>query len=158
MIPKLDEIRIIAQESKVACICITGTWLDNSVPDNEIHIENYLIQRKDRNPQGGGVFIYIRSDLAFNNRNDLDHEDLEATWLELLLPKFKPILCGVIYRPPKQTNFYSILDTVCASSSHFSEHETILLGDFNTDVSKPSKSCSLYSAFSNFIDMFILPS
>ena len=108
------------------------------MPDAEIFIDNYLIQRRDRNRRGGGVLIYIRKDLAYNSRSDLNHSDLEATWLEVLLPKSKPILCGVIYRPPNQSNFYNILDSVCSSSSHFSEYETILLGDFNTDVSKCS--------------------
>ena len=124
------------------------------MPDAEIFIDNYSVQRKDRNRHGGGVLIYIRKDFAFNCRGDLDHEELEATWLEVLLPKTKPILCGVIYRPPHQTKFYSILDSVCSSTSHFSEYETVLLGDFNTDVSKTSKSCSLYSALTSFIEMF----
>ena len=154
LLPKLDEVRIISRQTKAACICITETWLDDTVPDAEIFIDNYIVQRNDRNRQGDGVLIYVRKDFAFNSRCDLQHEELEATWLEVLLPKSKPILCGVIYRPPHQTNFYSILDSVCSSTSHFSEYETILLGDFNTDVSKTSKSCSLYSSFSSFIDMF----
>ena len=99
------------------------------------------------------MLIYVRKDLTFNSRCDLDHADLEATWLELLLPKSKPILCGVIYRPPKQSNFYNILESVCSSSSYFSECETVLLGDFNTDVCK-STPCTLLSNFRDFIDMF----
>ena len=100
------------------------------------------------------MLIYIRSDLVFNCLHDLDHKDLEATWLKLLLPKSKSILCGVIYRPPKQSDLYSVLDSVCSSSSHFNEYETILLGDFNTDVSTNSRTNTLVSAFNSFIEMF----
>jgi hypothetical protein len=107
----LDELRIIARETRAACICNSETWLDNSFPDSEVSIENYSVQRKDSTRQGGGVLIYIRSDFVFNSRHDLEHNNLEATWLELLLPKSKTILCGVIYRPPKQSDFYSILDS-----------------------------------------------
>ena len=153
LIPKLDEIRIIAHKTRAACICLTETWLDDSVPDAEVHIDKYLIQRRDRNRHGGGVLIYIRSDLSFNKRSDLDHVDIEATWLELLLPKSRPILCGVIYRPPNQSKFYDLLDRVCSSSVNFCEYETILLGDFNTNVSC-SSVCPLLTAFRNFIDMF----
>jgi len=43
------------------------------------------------------------------------------------------MICASIYRPPNQTNFYSILDTVGSSRNQFHEFETILLGDFNTN-------------------------
>lgn len=93
LLPKLDELRILARNTRAACICITETWLDESIFDSEI--ENYIVRRKDRNRQGGGVCIYVRSDLAFNPLDDLLHEELEATWIELFLPKTQPIVCGV---------------------------------------------------------------
>ena len=37
---------------------------DNSVHDNEICVPEYDILRKDRNRNGGGVFAYIKNDLA----------------------------------------------------------------------------------------------
>ena len=37
--------------------------------------------------------MYIRRDLAFNAVDELSHDDIEATWIELLLPKTKPIVC-----------------------------------------------------------------
>ena len=52
---------------------------------------NYVVCRKDRNGHGGGVCIYVRNDLAFAARDVLLHDELEATWVELLLPKTKPI-------------------------------------------------------------------
>ena len=83
----------------------TGEWLDNTVFDSEIQIAGYDILRKDRSRHGGGVCIYIRSDLAFNQLDELSHEELEATWIEISLPKTKPIVCGVVYRPPHQNIF-----------------------------------------------------
>ena len=153
LIPKLHEVERIAKTTRAACICISETWLDISVPDSEIAIHNYYIQRRDRNRHGGGVCIYVRKDLSFNIRNDLDHTELEAKWIELFLPKSKPILVGVIYRPPSQQNFYTILDVVCSSSSDFLQYETFLLGDFNTDVSCP-RTIPLVQCFNSFINMF----
>ena len=79
LLPKLDELRILARNIRAACICITETWLDNTVFDSEIQIAGYDIRRKDRSRHGGGVCIYIRSDLAFNQLDELSHEELEAT-------------------------------------------------------------------------------
>ena len=87
------------------------------------------------------------SDLAFNPLDDLLHEELEATWIESLLPKTKPIVCGVVYRLPQQANLK------CLSSSFFPERECIILGDFNTDVAK-SKRCNLVKSLCAFKDMF----
>jgi len=119
LLRKLHEISDVSRRTRAACICLTETWLDDSVPDLEIFIDNYCVKRKDRNRHGGGVCIYFRKDRSFNSRQDLVHEDLEATWIELLLPKSKPILCGCLYRPPTQQSFYTILDSLCSSSSHF---------------------------------------
>ena len=76
---------------------------------------------------------------------------IDATWIEIFLPKTKSILCASIYRPPKQSDFYNILHGVCFLCIHFTE--TILLGDFNTNVLSV-KSCPLFKALKSCIVMF----
>ena len=39
--------------------------------------------------------MYIRRDLAFNAFDESYHDDIEATWIERLLLKTKPIVCEV---------------------------------------------------------------
>ena len=89
------------------------------------------MHRKDRNRKGSGVCLYIRSDIAFNPKAELSADDLESLYVNILLPKTKPILIGVFYRPPTQTNFYKLLEESFESVSP--DMEFILLGDFNTD-------------------------
>ncbi len=101
----MTEFRNIAIHTRAAVICVSETWLDNSVTNTEIQIEGFNVIRKDRNRHGGGVATYIRSDLAFSERNDLQSINLESVWVEILLPKTKPILVGTCYRPPKDTFF-----------------------------------------------------
>lgn len=93
LLPKIDEVRLIARETKASCICLTETWLRDTIFDSEVSIDNYVIQRKDRNRHGGGVCLYIRNGIAFNSRSDLDHDELESLCVNILLPKTKPILC-----------------------------------------------------------------
>ena len=66
LLPKMSELKLIASNSTAAMISITETWLDNSVSDAEINIENYTVVRRDRNRNGGGVCVYIRNDFAFS--------------------------------------------------------------------------------------------
>ena len=80
--PKVDELRLIASSSKAAIIGITETWLDDSVSDTEINIPGYLLYRQDRKRSGGGVCIYVRSDIHYSPRTDLG-ESMESIWVEL---------------------------------------------------------------------------
>jgi len=45
LIPKLDEIRLLANRTRAACVCLTETWLDDTVSDSEVSIPNYVIRR-----------------------------------------------------------------------------------------------------------------
>ena len=135
-----------------SCICITETWLDGSVFDSEIHIDNYSVRRKDRNRYGGGVCLYIRSGLAFNGRDEILHGELEAVWIELTLPKTKPIVYGVGYRPPNQSNFYDLSADVCLSSADIQERESLVLSDFNANVTGSQRS-KLKTPLNSFQDL-----
>ena len=67
-------------------------------------------------------------------------EDLETAWIELLLPKTKPIFVGVCYRPPKQTDFYELFETAYCKNSVCMRSECIIMGDFNTNILQPRSS------------------
>ncbi len=99
--------------------------------DAEIHIANYCLLRSDRNRKGGGVCAYIRSDVVFKERKDLDSAAIEAIWLDIFLPKSKPILVGICYRPPDQNDFYERLDEILSVSNFNIGQEMIITGDIN---------------------------
>ena len=106
LLSKISDIRHIAIKTKAAVISITETWwLDQTVTDAEIHIQKYSVITKDRHRHGGGVCVYIRDGHAFNPKSDLNSDDAEFLFIELLLPRNKPIYIGTIYRPPKLTYF-----------------------------------------------------
>ena len=63
LLPKMDEIRNIVSDLKIHCLSINETFLDKSIYDSEVNIENFSIFRNDRNRNGGGVALYIHTDL-----------------------------------------------------------------------------------------------
>ena len=69
----------------------------------------------------------MRNDFSFTKRNYFPH-DVETIFIEIFLPKTKPMTVGIVSRPPSQTMNEHIykLDTV--------SKETYILGDFNTNV------------------------
>ena len=106
--------------------------------DSELRINNYCLIRADRNRQGGGgVCLFIRENLTFNRRLDIITDSIETLWVEILQLKTIPILVGVAYSPPSQSDFYDIFEQTCHQIDT-NKHEIIILGDFNTDVKADS--------------------
>ena len=65
--------------------------------------------------------------------NPFFHLKLKTFFFELLLPNTKPIVVGIVYRPPSQSEFLEIINT------HFSKldtnnNEICILGDFNINL------------------------
>ena len=131
-LPKIEEFRRIACQSKAAVTGISESKLDNSIFDSDIEIYGYHTLRFDRNRHGGVVACYVRNDLSFTKRNYFPH-NIETIFIEIFLPKTKPMTVGIVYRPASQTNF---LET---TNEHFYKLDTInketyILGDFKINL------------------------
>lgn len=105
LLPKLSEVRLFLERTKAATIAISETWLDDSIQNGEIAIDRYQVVRNDRNRHGGGVALYVKNGLAYNPRPDLVEPAIEATWIEVSLPRSKGFLICSINRPPMITSF-----------------------------------------------------
>ena len=104
-------------------------------------IDRYTTVRKYRDCHGGAVCVFVRNEVAFNERLGLAHDELEAVWLNIFLPKTKPIFVGTLYRPPDQHNFYNKLHDCCSNCDYYVASESILIGDFNTNVLGKIANC-----------------
>ena len=47
LVPKLSELRHLLGETKAAVLAISESWLDETIGDNEIHIDGYSVLRRD---------------------------------------------------------------------------------------------------------------
>lgn len=134
MISNLAAFQNFVYREDLDIICVTGTWLNNSISDSEILPYNYTTFRRDRshNRIGGGVLISVKS-TSFKNVSIFPHEFDELEILTLLCTTHlnqKLLLC-CCYRPP-DTNvvwfdcFAKFLGTINALN-----HRIIITGDFN---------------------------
>ena len=73
---KLDHLKILMSKNPFDIICLNETFCDDSIADNEISLPDYSIERKDRNRHGGGVAMYIRNNLTFVRRIDLEFKQM----------------------------------------------------------------------------------
>jgi len=134
ILPKIDEIKMILTNSNLDILTISESWLDNSILPHEIEIAGYTTLRKDRNRHGGGVMQYIKNDLNFKERSDLEHENIEATWIEVpnITKNEKYLICSYYRSPEKQIDYFN--DTIDMINKATNEGKgMIICGDFNWD-------------------------
>ena len=99
--------------------------------ETEFDIQGYTPIRNDRTRHGGGVVLYIREGIGFNRR-DFSTE-FENIFVDILLPKTKPILVGIIYNPFKP-DFLDKLSAAITGTDNFDNQEVYILGDFNINL------------------------
>ena len=81
--------------SKIDILHINESKLDSTVSDDEVYICGFEIVRKDREingTDGGGVFTYVRTNLSYRIRNDLNNDNLECQFVEISKPRSTPSL------------------------------------------------------------------
>ncbi len=86
--------------------------------------------------------IYVRNGLPYRSRADLQRNDTESCWIEIIRPNTKPLFISSVYRPPDANidNFIENLNNVI--SKIHENAELILLGDFNIDYNRRSTAKS----------------
>ena len=100
--------------------------LDETVLDGEIYIDGYESVRSDRNR-------HIRRDVSFNVRGNFSSE-VEKIFFDMLLPKARPILIGILYRPPDQPKFLDKLSTAVSETNNLDDQEVYILDDLNINL------------------------
>ena len=106
--------------------------------DSELYIEGYDLIRSDRNRHDGGVVCYIKKDSHYNVRKNCP-TDFENIFLDHLLPNSKPILIGILYRPPDQSGFLDMVLSATADMEDFDNQEAYILADLNFNLVDKSK-------------------
>ena len=121
-------------------MCLTETWLKDTVESSVIHITNYTLVRKDRiYAQHGGVCLYIKESIPFTVLREYERDiSIEVLWCKLCprrLPRgFSYLVVGVVYHPPTADDEQMInylINTLSEIESSMPNAAIILAGDFN---------------------------
>jgi len=148
LLSKKDDIENFINKNSVKIYGVTETHLNLHTPSCFIEIRGYNCERKDRkNNPGGGVCIYIKNEIHYNRRNDLEQDDIECVWLELFMTKAKSFLVGIVYRPPDNSKYLSKCFEEkfgkTLSKINRQNREALILGDLNCNYLDRSNHKSL---------------
>ena len=138
LVSHIDELRLsMSQFKDIDILAINETNLDATIKDGEVHLPGYDVVRKDRESNGrngGGVCIYMRSNINFQLRADLSPNNLEYLTVEISKSRSKPFLVSTWYRPPQSSpDLFStierIIDKIDAENL-----ELYIMGDLNCNL------------------------
>ena len=145
-----DELFILFKEYDI--ILLSETWLNSSIQSAVLEKNGFSLFRLDRgfkiNKKGGGLAIYVRSDIAVytsvcEEACDITRE-LEQFWLHVQEPGKKFFVLGVIYRPPAGSiKMFCEQIKVGLKNAYVKPcWEHLVMGDFNIDFShEESNAC-----------------
>ena len=129
-----DEHRIYMHSKGIDILAINESRLSSSISNGEVSIPDYILERNDRNRDGGGAALYIRNTINYEHLHDYDDDKLE--WLGIKVNKFmtKPFIVGTWYRPPDANAenlmaFESLIDRI-----ELLRLEANIIGDSNCNI------------------------
>ena len=151
IVKKIDQIRILLQDSNVDVFTLSETWLKPFLHTALFEIDGYKLFRLDRGyssktkksnrikKRGGGLLIYVKNSLSSSceQLDDLNasNKNIEAQWLLIHRPQCKNMVIGNLYRPPngnleKATTFLEN----SLRSINLSKINLFLVGDLKVDL------------------------
>ena len=135
-----DELSNFLFEKGIHILALNETKLDSKICKDLLKIENYKIERCDRNREGGGIALYIKDSIKYHVRKDLPEKSLELLCIEVEPLKARPFFVISWYRPPSDTvETFDKLDRILQFLETEGK-ELILLGDTNCDFLKFSST------------------
>ena len=137
---------------KFSFIGISETWLKDI--SHTCDIPGYKFIHNHRiDADGGGVGLYLAENFEFKNRPDLVFQNsqcAESLFAEVIRPKQKNLIIGVLYRPPNQ-NLQDFIDGLDSFLVRISKENKAcyLMADWNLDLMKHHK----HDKTSEFLDI-----
>ena len=105
---------------------------------SELEIEGYDLVRSDRSRRGDGVACFVKNSVLYNRKPDFCI-NAESVFIEIFLSKSKPVLIGILYRPPDKCDFVNCLDCTFSDTNVFESQECYLLGDIDINLQLKDK-------------------
>ena len=106
---------------------------------NNLNVDNYSFEFTPTETSAGGTLLSIGNHLSYKCRNDINiykRNELEYTFIEIVIPKKSNIVVGVIYKHPSMdlTDFdCNYLNKLLQDISK-DQKSVFLLGNFNVHL------------------------
>ena len=139
---KMDQLRILLDNSNVDVFTISETWLNPSIFSSSLNLRGYVQYRQDRGQgsnlkkRGGGLLTYIRNDHSANCEIMPDlykvSADFEAQWTLIHRAHCREVVVCNVYRTPSGNvnKFFKYFEE-CTKQLRLDKIDLFILGDMN---------------------------
>ena len=115
MCSTFNDFQLTVESYPLDIITLSETWFkENPLLMKYVQLPGYVTEFRNReNHRGGGVSMYIKDNIRYKRRKDIENiqPDLENLWIVVAdRNKHSKLLLGVIYRSTKFMNTQSWLD------------------------------------------------
>ena len=144
---------LLTQFSQFDIISFTETWLSDNCPASDLSFPFFhAAERKDRvADRYGCVMVYVKDNISYVRRNDLEIAGLECIWIQIKLCNKRKILFGVFYRPPTSDSaYYSLIEDSVGLAIHSNISNIIITGDFNINQLNPTSNRKINTLCNQF--------
>ena len=127
-----DELSaVLTFENYLTYVGISETFLNDSVEDVDLPGYTLVSRRDRRNGSGGGICLFVKSELEDTIVHIADSTSHERSW-HVIHADIGPILLGLNYRPPAKGDV-SFVETLQEEflARRDAHAATVLVGDFN---------------------------
>ena len=136
-----EQLSLFLDNIKADCFVIglTETWFSDEPHSMYSLSKHNLIFNNRINRRGGGVAMYVPTNLHYIVRNDLNtmSHTMESVFIEIISPKRKNLVVGTIYHPPSSDHNAFLLEIQqLLSNPSLQNKHCILMGDFNINLLK----------------------
>lgn len=144
----------------IQAIVVSETWLKPCLPTTLYSLPGFHLIRNDRtSSRGGGVAIYLRSNIPFSvistSPQPPPSNAGEHLFVEVILSNNK-ILLGAYYSHSSSVNYFSSFEKILEDLIPLYSHN-IILGDFNTCLLKQDHRTHSFESIIKSCNMHILP-
>lgn len=147
ILTNFDLLRDFVGHNDLDIFGVSETWLNVNIPTTSVEIYQYNFIRVDRDGRGGGIGLYIRTNIQYQIVIQKADPHLEQLWVKSLINGKKYVI-GVLYRPPTANilHFFDELDKAMSETLPFGEN-IIIMGDFNINLLNYNNSVSFLNDF-----------
>ena len=92
----IDEIRKFVMVKGIHILATNETKLSSDIPDSIVAINDFELERLDRNQHAGGVVFYIKDTINYKVVDNLPEHSLELICLEIIPKKGTTIFCFML--------------------------------------------------------------
>lgn len=134
LVNNFNKFKLFVLQQNFDIVGISETWLTNSVNSEVIQIDGYTFVRQDRGARGGGVGVYLGTNIRYEVLESSTQDYVEQIWLKIY-NKNGTFVVGNIYRPPG-TNLERFLNHFEDGVANYIPLCTELVcgGDFNINL------------------------